>query len=77
MDEHELDRQLINGFDAMTEKSPFFSFVITYSAHGPYGEDNVIYQENKDAARLRPSAPTATTSTPWPEPWRPTASSGS
>ena len=51
MDEHELDRQLINGFDAMTEKSPFFSFVITYSAHGPYGEDNVIYQENKDAAQ--------------------------
>lgn len=45
-----LDRYLMNGFDAMTEGDPFYSFVITYSGHGPYGDDNTIYQANKAAA---------------------------
>ena len=30
------DSQLIKGFDKMTASEPFFSFIITYSGHGPY-----------------------------------------
>lgn len=44
MENHELDTQLINGFADMTSGDPFYSFIITYSGHGPYGEDNIIYQ---------------------------------
>lgn len=51
MENYELDRYLINGYEAMTAADPFFSFVITYSGHGPYGEDNPIYQANKEAAQ--------------------------
>lgn len=51
MEAYQLDRYLIQGFDAMTEADPFFSFVITYSGHGPYGEDNPIYQANAEAAQ--------------------------
>jgi phosphoglycerol transferase MdoB-like AlkP superfamily enzyme len=31
-----MDSQLIQGFDQMTAGDPFFSFIITYSGHGPY-----------------------------------------
>lgn len=48
-----LDRYLLNGLEAMTEGEPFYSFIITYSAHGPYSEDNAIYLENKDAAQQK------------------------
>ena len=46
-----MDRYLINGFDQMTEGNPFFSFVITLSGHGPYGEDNPSYQAHAEAAQ--------------------------
>ena len=48
---HRTDRYLINGFDQMTEGNPFFSFVITLSGHGPYGEDNPSYQAHAEAAQ--------------------------
>lgn len=51
MADYQMDRYLINGFDEMTESEPFFSFVITYSAHGPYREDSSIYQANAAAAQ--------------------------
>ncbi len=51
MENYQLDRYLINGFDSMTEGDPFFSFIITYSGHGPYGDDNPIYQANAEAAQ--------------------------
>lgn len=51
MENYELDRYLINGFDEMTAKSPYFSFLITFSGHGPYGEDNPIYQANAETAK--------------------------
>lgn len=51
MEDTELDRYLINGFDDMTAADPFFSFVITYSAHGTYGEDKPVYQANAEAAQ--------------------------
>lgn len=33
-----LDSQMTNGFSLMTASEPFFSFIITYSGHGPYNE---------------------------------------
>ena len=45
MEYYQMDRYLINGFEKMTEGDPFFSFVITYSVHGPYGH-NAIYEAN-------------------------------
>ncbi len=46
-----MDRYLINGFDSMTEGDPFFTNIITYSAHGTYGPQNVNYLANKEAAQ--------------------------
>ena len=51
MENYQMDRYLINGFDSMTEGAPFFSFIITYSGHGPYGDDSPIYQANAEAAQ--------------------------
>ena len=36
MQDYMLDSQMIGGYSLMTEGSPFFSFIITYSGHGPY-----------------------------------------
>ena len=53
MEVYMMDRYLMNGFETMTEGDPFFSFLITYSGHGPYGEDSGIYQAHAaDAQRL-------------------------
>ncbi len=51
METYQMDRYLINGFEDMTDSNPFFSFVITYSGHGPYGEENPIYKGNAAEAR--------------------------
>ena len=51
MENYQLDRYLINGFEDMTEGAPFFSFVITYSGHGPYAPDHPIYLANAEAAQ--------------------------
>jgi phosphoglycerol transferase MdoB-like AlkP superfamily enzyme len=51
MENYMMDRYLINGFDSMVEGDPFFSFVITYSGHGPYGEDSAIYQAHAQEAQ--------------------------
>ena len=39
MENYMLDSQLTNGFELMTQGDKFFSFIITYSGHGPYTED--------------------------------------
>lgn len=39
MDDYQLDSQLINGYDLMTDGDKFFSYIITYSGHGPYTEE--------------------------------------
>ena len=40
MEDYMLDSQMLNGFDRMvSEDQPFFSFIITYSGHGPYTEE--------------------------------------
>lgn len=52
MEEYRLDSQMINGYELMANDAPFFSFIITYSGHGPYGEDStVISSKHIDAAR--------------------------
>lgn len=51
MENYQLDRYLMNGFESMTEGDPFFSFVITYSGHGPYSPDHPIYLANAEAAQ--------------------------
>ena len=39
MTDYMLDSQMIGGYDKMVSDDPFFSFLITYSGHGPYSED--------------------------------------
>lgn len=53
MENYQMDRYLINGYDDMVAGDPFFSFVITYSVHGPYGAHNDIYEGNAQAARAK------------------------
>lgn len=36
MDDYMCDAQLLNGYDKIVSDEPFFSFIITYSGHGPY-----------------------------------------
>lgn len=47
---YQFDRYLMSGYDEMTEKTPFFSFVITISGHGAYGPHNQIGQTHQEAA---------------------------
>lgn len=39
MDDYMLDSQLLRGYDRIVSDEPFFSFIITYSGHGPYTEE--------------------------------------
>lgn len=40
MDDYMLDSQLLNGFDSIAPQGePYFSYVITYSGHGPYTDE--------------------------------------
>ena len=50
MHHYQFDRYLMSGYEAMTENSPFFSFIITISGHGAYGPHNMIGQEHQAAA---------------------------
>lgn len=51
MENYTLDRYLMAGYEDMTPESPFLSFVITYSGHGPYGHQNCIYLEHAKQAK--------------------------
>lgn len=39
MENYMLDSQLIGGYQKMVSPAPFFSFIITFSGHGPYTEE--------------------------------------
>lgn len=39
IDDYMLDSQLLRGYDQIVSDEPFFSFIITYSGHGPYTEE--------------------------------------
>lgn len=51
MNSYMMDSQLTVAFDKMVSDEPFFSFIITYSGHGPYGESNGIFKPHAEAAR--------------------------
>ena len=53
MDDYMLDTQILNAFDQITDRNaPFYSFIITYSGHGPYtAEFDNIAQPRLDQAR--------------------------
>ncbi len=52
MNNHMLDSQMINGYSKMVSNEPFFSFVITYSGHGPYTDElHEISDAHIDLAR--------------------------
>ena len=51
MADYTMDSDLMAAFDDMTDDAPFFSFIITYSGHGPYSEENPIYLAHADEAR--------------------------
>jgi phosphoglycerol transferase MdoB-like AlkP superfamily enzyme len=51
MEDATLDSQMINGYDQMVSDDPFFSFLLTYSGHGPYNEELAsISQPHLEAA---------------------------
>ena len=39
MEDYMLDSQMIGGYEKMVSDDPFFTFIITYSGHGPYTEE--------------------------------------
>jgi len=58
MENYMKDSQLINGFDKMVSDKPFFSFIITYSGHGPYTDEmkdisGPHYEKAVEKAKLR------------------------
>ena len=58
MDDYQLDTQMLNGFDLMVDREqPFYSFIITYSGHGPYTDSmNNISGPHMDQARAAVAA---------------------
>lgn len=51
MADFRLDSQLIGAFDQMVSDDPFFTFIITYSGHGPYSAENPIFLAHEAEAR--------------------------
>ena len=51
MADYTMDSDLMAAFDDMTDDAPFFTFIITYSGHGPYSDENPIYLAHADEAR--------------------------
>ncbi len=57
MEDYMQDSQMIRGFDQMVSDDPFFSFVITYSGHGPYdGSAPNISQPHLEKAKQAAAA---------------------
>jgi len=51
METFQLDTELLNGYDQMVSDDPFFTYIITYSGHGPYTDYmGVVGDKNYDAA---------------------------
>ena len=50
MENYTMDSCLITAFDRMVSDRPFFTFIITYSGHGPYNEGTPAYQAHKEEA---------------------------
>lgn len=64
MDDYQLDSQMLRGFDGMTAGDSFYTYIITYSGHGPYTEEmGNIAAPHMEAAR-RAVEESGITSTP-------------
>ncbi len=50
----DFDTQLLKAYDTMTAEKPFLSFIITYSAHGPYVDSAVSEKYYNFAAQRLP-----------------------
>ncbi len=50
MEDYTMDRHLIEGYADIVRPSPFLSFLITYSGHGPYGTHNGAYRAHGERA---------------------------
>lgn len=50
MPDFTMDSQMISAFNEMVSDGPFFTFIITYSGHGPYGESDPTYLAHKEEA---------------------------
>lgn len=50
MTDHTLDTQMMGGYEDMVAGDSFYSFIITYSGHGPYGDTNPIYLAHAEEA---------------------------
>lgn len=54
MENHTLDSHMSVAFETIAPKDgPFFSFVITYSGHGPYNDANPIYLAHAEQAKAQ------------------------
>jgi len=51
MENYTLDHFMMAGYDSIVRENPFYSFLITYSGHGPYSAENPIYQAHKEKAQ--------------------------
>ena len=50
MEDYTMDRCLMAGYEDMVRESPFLSFIITYSGHGPYHMETGSYRANGELA---------------------------
>ena len=48
---YQLDSQLMGAYDMFVRDDPYYSFIITFSGHGPYNDESKITSDNIDAAR--------------------------
>lgn len=51
MEDYTMDHNLMAGYERFVREAPFFSFIITYSGHGPYSENNPIYKAHAKEAK--------------------------
>jgi len=53
MDDYQLDSQMLRGFEDMAAGDSFYTFIITYSGHGPYTEEmgNIAAPHLEDARK--------------------------
>lgn len=42
MENFQLDTEMLNGYDQMVSEDPFFTYIITYSGHGPYSRTDYM-----------------------------------
>ena len=82
MEDYMLDSQLLNGYDLIAPEGQFFSYIITYSGHGPYTDElRNISDPHLEAAQAAVAQSGVTGSEAnmkeytlrWPTPWRQTS----